>query len=67
MIYVEGLKITLPVRDEVYKIKMKNIINPFSVGAIKGFKWESIVYNTFTVMEFYDDVTDVSSVTIDAG
>jgi hypothetical protein len=49
VIVVKGLTVDLPVKPtapKAYKIKMKNVINPFSVGNIKGFKWESLVLNT---------------------
>lgn len=52
---------------EVYKIKLKNIINPFAQGDITGFIFESMKPDTMTVLEYYTDAGVTPSISIEAG
>jgi len=48
VLFIRGLKINLNKKasGEYYKIKMKNIINPFAQGTILGFVFESMKPDT---------------------
>jgi len=66
---MKNLAIDLDVKTSgtFHKIKVKNIINPFAVGDITGFFFESMLPDINTVIEFFDDSPSSITVRIDAG